>query len=166
MLRLKIILVCLIVWSINGCGSPFGDSYDEDLANDLAIVKEIIKENPILQSAQDSGHYFLPMDTQYSRITGLLNLDGLDLNDSNFYLPKSINNFKLVKFLSFASNDFSDLPVGTKGKNWKRVVAWFNKICNPSSETVTYLDVLMKDFGGPYWRDSQHGNDSIPAVVP
>ncbi len=159
-------MASMLVWSVYGCGSLFGDSYDEELANDRAIVDEIIKENPALQSSKDSGHNFLPYSSETGHITGWLNLDGLGLSDSNFYLPTSINNFKIVKFISFASNDFSELPVGTKNKNWERVVAWFNRICSPSSETVAYLDKMMAGFGGPYWRDSQHCDDTIPTIVP
>ncbi len=96
-LRLNILLVCLITLFIYGCGFLFGDSYEEDKNNDWKIVREIIAANPVLSSAIDSGHYFLPTDAEYGRITGELNLGGLGLNDSNFYFPASIRNFRIVK---------------------------------------------------------------------
>ena len=164
MLYRNILLVCLMAFFVYGCGSFFGDSYEDDVANDREILNEIIKENPILDSAVNAGHYFLPYSSESGRITGELNLAELGLNDSNFHLPKSVSKFRIVKTLLFASNEFTGLPSGIKEKNWEKVVAWFNRICNPSSETVAYLDKKMEGYGGPYWRDSQRCSDSIPGI--
>lgn len=159
-------VLCLITLFTYGCGSFFGDSYEDDVANDREIVNEIIKANPILDSAVKAGHYFLPYSSESGRITGELNISELGLNDSNFYFPKSIRKFRKVKSLLFASNKFTDLPPGIRENNWESVAAWFNRICNPSSETVAYLDKLVIGYGGPNWRDSQRCSDSITVDSP
>jgi hypothetical protein len=163
--RLNILLLCLIASFINGCGFLSGDSYEEDFANDRKILLEILKVNPVLDSVPGS-HTFFVTDAEYNRATGTLDLGGLGLNDSNFFFPKNIQDFRLVKEVNLSRNDFTELPRGARLKNWRSVLILGNKICNPSSETVTYLNELMKGFGGPYWRDTQHCSDSVSAVLP
>lgn len=161
MVRLSVYPVLLTTLCIYGCGEMFGDSYDADRENDWKIVREIIASNPVLDSAMDSGHYFLPTDAEYGRITGSLNLSGLGLNDSNFHFPRNIQNFKLVHSVLLSFNDFAELPAGTRQKKWKRVVVSANKICNPSQETIDYLDESLNGYIGGYWRDSQRCSDSL-----
>jgi hypothetical protein len=151
---------------IYGCGSLFDDSYEEELANDRKILQEIINANPVLDSAANHGHYFFTTSSETGRITGELNLIALNLNDSNFSFPKGIRNFKRINSLYIALNDFSDLPKGTRNKSWEKIVVMQNKICNPSSETVAYLDEVSKGSPGGYWRDTQRCSDSIPVASP
>ncbi len=164
--RLNTAFVFAFSLCLFGCGLFSDSSYEEDVLNDRSIVDEIIKANPVLDSAVQAGHYFLPYSSESGRITGNLDLSDLGLNDSNFYFPKSINDFKIVNQVNLIGNDFTDLPQGIHQKKWDVVLVLGNKMCNPSQETIDYLDSLMKGFPGGYWRDSQHCSDSIPAPSP
>lgn len=147
--------------------SLFSDSsYDDDVANDRSILEEIIKSNPVLDSAVKAGHDFLPTSTESMQITGDLILSNLGLNNTNFHFPTSIHKFKIVNHANLMSNDFTDLPQGVYQRKWNVVLVLGNKMCKPSQETIDYLDNLMKSYPGGYWRDSQRCAESIPAVVP
>jgi hypothetical protein len=163
--HLKIILVILIGISVSRCGSLLGDSYDEDVANDRAILEEIIEINPILDSVP-TEHRFLSTDPESGKLSGDLILSGLGLNDSNFQFPKSIQNFRLINTAIIGSNNFIDLPNGIKNKNWSAILVHGNRMCQPSAETIDFLDKLMKGYPGGYWRDTQRCDDTIPAEVP
>ncbi len=164
--RLNTTIAVMFSVCIFGCGFLSDTSYEDDVANDRSILAEIIKANPVLDSALKAGHYFLPYSSESGQITGELDLHKLNLYDSNFYFPKSIRNFRRVKTVLLSSNNFTELPRGTLDANWSAVLVLGNKICHPSSETVAYLDKLMAGAPGGYWRDSQHCGDSIPAASP
>lgn len=163
---LKQIILISISLNILGCGFMSDTSYDDDVASDRRIVEELIRVNPVLDSAVKAGHYFLPYNSESGRITGDLDLHNLNLNDSNFHFPMSVRNLRRVSTVLLSSNNFTDLPSGTRQKSWERVVVWDNEMCNPDQETIKYLDKLMEGYFGGYWRDSQRCNDSVPVASP
>jgi len=164
-MRLNSIFAITLSASIFGCGFLSDSSYDEDAKNDRRILEEIIKANPVLDSAVNDGHSFLPTSSESMRITGDLDLRNLGLNDSNFHFPTSIRDFKLVNHVNLMSNNFTDLPQGTFIKKWEVVLVLGNKICNPPQETIDYLDDLMNGYPGGYWRDSQRCGESISKAL-
>lgn len=162
MVRPSQLLIYLLAFFLFGCGIFNDNSYNEDLENDRKIINDIIEANPILQSARDSGYSFLQSDSETNRITAWLHLGGLNLNDSNFNFSKNISNLRLVKYLDIADNNFTDLPGGTRNKNWEKVDVWKNKICNPPLETINYLDKKSEGSLGGYWRNTQRCADTVP----
>lgn len=156
----KIVLAVIISLLLQGCGVIFSDSYEADAANDTEILQEIIKANPILDSVPESFRFFYH-SPEYGILQESFSLNGLGLNDSNFYFPKSIGKFRIIKTLYIYDNNFTELPRGCRYKNWEKIVLFRNKICNPSKSTIEYLDEKTRDNYGGYWLDQQICTDTI-----
>lgn len=126
---------------------PPSKNSQEVIDHDRAIAKTILDSNGL--TLPNSG---VPQDAEgYIKFFNVLNL-GI----KSFSFPSIVKNFTAVDVVDFTNDSLTVLPKGIEQGKWKAIWLSGNKICNPDSATIKYLNQMVDGYKlGRDWQTTQ-----------
>jgi len=126
---------------------PSAANSQEVIDHDRAVAKTILDSNelslPNNGVQQDAEEYIQSFDL-YNR--------GL----KTFHFPSVVKNFTAVNTVNFTNDSLTELPKGIEQGKWKAIWLTGNKICDPDSATIKYLDQIVDGYTlARDWRTTQ-----------